>query len=48
MSTDNADNEIINEFKKKYHMECHATPQTGQEDDDVDFMDPITPKLAII
>ena len=39
------DSEIINEFKKKYHMKCHVTPQTGEEDD-VDFKGPITPQTV--
>jgi hypothetical protein len=38
------DNEIIDEFKKKYYIECHAAPPNGKEDDDVDIIGPITPQ----
>lgn len=38
------DNEIIDEFKKKYYIECHAAPPNGEEDDDVDIIGPITPQ----
>ena len=32
------------EFKKKYHVKCVAAPHNGEEEDDVDFMGPITPQ----
>ncbi|KEH27997.1 replication factor-A carboxy-terminal domain protein [Medicago truncatula] len=37
------DNEIIDEFKKKYYIECHAAP-LNVEEDDVDIICPITPQ----
>ena len=40
------DNEIIDEFKKKYHIECHVAPHNCEEDDDVDFMGIITPQTG--
>jgi len=38
------DNEIIDEFKKKYHVECVVAPHNVEEEDDVNFMGPITPQ----
>jgi len=40
------DNEIIDEFKKKYHIKCHVAPHNCEEDDDVDFMGLITPQTG--
>jgi len=40
------DNEIIDEFKKKYHIKCHVAPHNCKEDDDVDFMGLITPQTG--
>ena len=40
------DNEIIDEFKKKYHIKCHIAPHNCEEDDDVDFMGLITPQTG--
>lgn len=37
------DNGIIDEFKKKYYIECHAAPPNVEEDD-VDIIGPITPQ----